>query len=115
MKRLEYSQIARRKLKALRIRLTSEYGSAVSSKIIKQITSAARGLETFEEKGISISSIYGIKCDYRYLYIAHNYLFYRIENDKVIVAEIFDEREDFMYKLFGITTTSQDSIDYWDE
>ena len=115
MKRIEYSQIARRKLKALRIRLTSEYGSAVSSKIIKQITSAARGLETFEEKGISISSIYGIECDYRYLYVAHNYLFYRIENDKVIVAEIFDEREDFMYKLFGITTTSQDSIDYWDE
>lgn len=115
MKRLEYSQIARRKIKALRIRLTSEYGSAVSSKIIKQITSAARGLETFEEKGISISSIYGIECDYRYLYVAHNYLFYRIEDDKVIVMEIFDEREDFMYKLFGITTTSQDSIDYWDE
>ncbi|MGN1155964.1 MAG: type II toxin-antitoxin system RelE/ParE family toxin [Agathobacter sp.] len=115
MKRLEYSQIARRKLKALRIRLTSEYGAAVSRKIIKQITSVARGLETFEEKGISISSIYGIECNYRYLYVAHNYPFYRIENDKVIVAEIFDEREDFMYKLFGIATTSQDSIDYWDE
>ena len=115
MKRLEYSQIARRKLKALRIRLTSEYGAAVSGKIIKQITSAARGLETFEEKGISISSIYGIDCDYRYLYVSRNYLFYRIEDDKVIVTEIFDEREDFMYKLFGITTTSPDSIDYWDE
>ena len=115
MKRLEYSQIARRKLKALRIRLTSEYGSAVSSKIIKQITSAARGLETFEEKGISISSIYGIKCDYRYLYVAHNYLFYRIENDKVIVAEIFDEREDFMWKLFGVDTTSQETYLFWKE
>ena len=97
------------------MRLTSEYGSAVSSKIIKQITTAARGLETFEEKGISISSIYGIECDYRYLYVAHNYLFYRIENDKVIVVEIFDEREDFMYKLLGISTTSQESIDYWGE
>lgn len=115
MKHLEYSQVARRKIKALRMRLTSEYGSAVSSKIIKQITTAARSLETFEAKGISISSIYGIECDYRYLYVAHNYLFYRIEDDKVIVAEIFDEREDFMYKLFGITTTSQESTDYWDE
>ena len=115
MKHLEYSQVARRKIKALRMRLTSEYGSAGSSKIIKQITTAARGLETFEEKGIAISSVYGIECDYHYIYVAHNYLFYRIEDDKVIVAEIFDEREDFMYKLFGITTTSQDSIDYWDE
>ncbi len=59
--------------------------------------------------------MYGIDCDYRYLYIAHNYLFYRIEENTVIVTEIFDEREDFMYKLFGITTTSQDSLDYWGE
>ena len=115
MKKLEYSQIARRKLKELRIHLTNEYGPAVSGKIIKQITTAARGLESFEKKGISIASMYGIDCDYRYLYIAHNYLFYRIEENTVIVTEIFDEREDFMYKLFGITTTSQDSLDYWGE
>ena len=50
--------------------------------------------------------MYGIKCDYRYIYAGHNYLFYRIENDKIIIAEMFDEREDFMYKLFGITTTT---------
>lgn len=54
MKHLEYSQVARRKIKALRMRLTSEYGSAVSSKIIKQITTTARGLETFEEKGFYV-------------------------------------------------------------
>lgn len=115
MKKLEYSQIARKKIKALRIHLTTEYGSAISSRIIKQITTAARGLETFHEKGISITSAYGIECDYRYLYVAHNYLFYRIENDKIIIVEIFDEREDFMYKLFGICSISPDSIDYWGE
>ena len=47
--------------------------------------------------------------------IGHNYLFYRIEKDKIIIVEIFDEREDFMYKLFGISSISQESIDYWDE
>lgn len=26
--------------------------------------------------------------------------FYRIEKDKVIIVEMFDEREDFMYKLY---------------
>ena len=84
-------------------------------KSIKQITDAARGLEDFEEKGISVSSMYGIECDYRYIYAGRNYLFYRIEEDKIIIAEMFDDREDFMYKLFGITTTTQESIDYWDE
>lgn len=42
-------------------------------------------------------------------------MFYRIEADKIIIAEMFDDREDFMYKLFGISIISQESIDYWDE
>lgn len=115
MKKLEYSHIARRKVKALRARLTIEYGVTVSNRIVKQIVDAIRGLEIFEEKGMAISYMYEIECDYRYFYVAHNYVFYRIEDDKVIVIEIFDEREDFMYRLFGITTTTQDSDDYWDE
>ena len=115
MKKVEYSQIVRRKLKALRVRITKEFGSEVSRKSIKQITDAARGLESFEEKGISVEAMYGIECDYRYIYAGRNYLFYRIEKDKIIIAEMFDDREDFMYKLFGITTTAQESIDYWDE
>ena len=53
--------------------------------------------------------------DYRYIYAGRNYLFHRIESDKIIIAEMFDEREDFMYKLFGITTTTQEALDYWDE
>lgn len=115
MKKVEYSQIVRRKLKNLKVRLTREFGTEVSRKSISQITDAARGLEDFEEKGISVSAMYGIECDYRYIYAGRNYLFYRIEKDKIIIAEMFDEREDFMYKLFGITTTTQESVDFWDE
>lgn len=115
MKKVEYSQIVRRKLKALRVRLTSEFGSEVSRKSLKQITDAVRSLESFAEKGGSVSAMYDIDCDYRYLYVGHNYLFYRIETDKIIIAEMFDDREDFMYKLFGISTTSQESLDYWNE
>lgn len=38
MKKVEYSQIVRRKLKNLRARLTSEFGAEVSRKSVKQIT-----------------------------------------------------------------------------
>jgi len=55
LKKVEYSQIVRRKLKSLRECLTSEFGTEVSRKSIKQITDAARGLEDFEERGISVS------------------------------------------------------------
>ena len=115
MKKLEYSQVVRRKLKALRVRLTDEFGSEAAEKALKRITDAARGLEDFAEKGVAVSSMYDIDCDYRYLYVCHNYLFYRIENDRIIIVEIFDEREDFMYELFGISSISQESIDYWEE
>ena len=40
-------------------------------------------------------------------------IFYRIESEKIIIVEMFDERKDFMYKLFGISTRTQESIDYW--
>ena len=115
MKRVEYSQIVRRKLKMLKVRLTAEFGTKVATKALKDITNAVRGLETFEEKGVSVSSMYDVGCDYRYLFVGHNYLFYRVETDKIIIVEMFDDREDFMYKLFGITTTSQETLDYWDE
>ena len=71
------------------------------------------GYNFIEKKGIAVSAMYNIECDYRYLYVSHNYVFYRIESEKIIVVEMFDEGEDFMYKLFGISTRTQESIDYW--
>lgn len=115
MKKIEYSQIVRRKLRELKIHLAREFGTEISRKAIKSITNTARDLEIFPQRGISVTDMYDIECDYRYIYVNHNYLFYRIENDKIIIVEMFDNREDFMFKLFGITTINQESIDYWNE
>ena len=71
------------------------------------------GYNCIEKKEIAVSAMYNIECDYRYLYVSHNYVFYRIESEKIIIVEMFDERKDFMYKLFGISTRTQESIDYW--
>ena len=115
MKKVEYSLIVRQKLKDLRKDLTERYGEVVSKRSVKRITDAARGLGVFETKGVSVSAMYDIDCDYRVLYAGHNYLFYRIESDKIIIVEMFDEREDFMWKLFGIDTTPKETYDYWDD
>jgi hypothetical protein len=40
---------------------------------------------------------------------------YRIEDDKVVIVQMFNEKEDFMMKLFGISGRTQESIDYWGE
>ena len=52
MKKVEYSQAARRKLKALKLRLTAELGSETAAKALKRITDSARGLADFEEKAL---------------------------------------------------------------
>jgi hypothetical protein len=37
-------------------------------------------------------------------------------NDEVIyITDIYSERENFMWKMFGISLWSQESIDFWDE
>ena len=87
MAKLEYSQIVRRKLKKLRSELTQR-----------------------------ISSQYDVESDYSYIFVAHNYFFYRLTaNETILILEMFHEKEDFMRKLFGIVTTSQETIDYWKE
>lgn len=52
-------------MKALKRRLTSEFGAEVSKKSLKRITDAARGLGDFAEKGVLVSSMYDVECDYR--------------------------------------------------
>ena len=106
-------RIVRKKLNQLKADLVQNFGVEVSRKSVKKITDAVRGLEKFEKKGIAVSAMYDIDCDYRYLYVNHNYVFYRIEPEKIMIVEMFDEREDFMYQLFGISTRTKESMDYW--
>lgn len=116
MVRLEYSQIVRKKLKWLRNELMQDYGETITKKIMGKITERLRVLETFPQSGTRLSSQYDIECDYSYVFVERNYFFYRIkDDDTIIILEMFHEKEDFMRKLFGIVTTSQDTMDYWGE
>ena len=111
--KVEFSQIVRRKMKTLKKTLSDRFGTDTADKALRSIMQAAKGLSEYPEKGESVSALFGVDTDFRVLYVKHNYLFYYVENRKIIVAEMFDEREDFMYKLFGISSESEDSIAYW--
>ncbi|WP_300657046.1 type II toxin-antitoxin system RelE/ParE family toxin [uncultured Acetatifactor sp.] len=116
MVRLEYSQIVRKKLKNLKNELREDYGEERAKKIMGKITKGIRWLEAFPQSGIRVSALYDIECDYSYIFVEHNYFFYRIKDkNTILILEMFHEKEDFMRKLFGIDTTSQETIDYWGE
>ena len=115
LRKLEYSQIVRRKLKELKAELADKYGNEFASKSIKEMTTALRRLEQFADSGVRIAEMYDIDTDYYYVFVRHNYFIYRIEPQKIIVAQMFNERDDFMMKLFGMSRRTQESIDYWGE
>ena len=52
---------------------------------------------------------------YYVIYSHKNYFLYYIEDEQVNVMVMYDEREDFARTMFGIISTAQEMLDYWDE
>ena len=70
---------------------------------LKSITKSVRSLEAFPYMGRELILSGGVSTGYRYLFSKHNYVFYRIEQDKVRVVRVLHERQDYLRVLFGIT------------
>ena len=115
MKKLLYSPDAIEKSHKIKQDISARYGSEKADAVIREMTKEFRTLQQFENKGPSVENLIGIPCDYRMLYVQHNYAFYRIEENAVRITDVFHEREDFMRKLFGVKTTTQETEDYWGE
>jgi plasmid stabilization system protein ParE len=113
--KLKYSPDARDKLRELNKQITSTNGKTVATKIVSKIMGDIRGLQNNPKKGPSVESMIGIRTPYRFLHVEHNYAFYRIENDTVYVTDIYNEREDFMWRMFSVNLRTQESIDFWGE
>ena len=115
MKTIKYTPDAADKLRTMQMAISKDYGIGVAKKIIKSITEAIRELCNYEEKGPEVSKMFDVVSDYRYLFVCKNYIFYRIEDNHIRVINIYHEKEDFMWQLFGVNTTSQETTDYWHE
>ena len=76
-------------------------------KNIKEITERLHLLPDNECLGVSVREMFGVDTDYRYVFVAHQYVFYRVDEECVYVVNMYHEREDFMQKLFRIGNSSQ--------
>ena len=50
--------------------------------------------------------LYDIDTDYCYIFVGHDYVFYRRDSENIYVVNMYNEREDYMMSLFGIKTGS---------
>ena len=115
MNKLEYAPLVKKKLMELKKWLIDKYDERVAKEVITGIVSDAEILIENEHCGINISQSYNLDTKYWYLFSHQHYLIYRIETNKVVIVQMFHEREDFMMKLFGVSGRTQESIDYWGE
>ena len=115
MKKIKYTPDAADKLRELKKTISQEYGANSAKTLVKKITDAIRELCDYEEKGPEVSKMFGIDTDYRYIFVSKNYVFYRIEDKYIRIINLYYEKEDFMWQLFGVDTTLPETIDYWDE
>lgn len=112
-RKIVYSDIALSKRKAIKREIKEKYGQERANRFSERVSKTLAKLKQFPELGVSMRGKYHLDCDYYMLYVEHDYFIYRITDDKIMILEILNEREDFMYRLFGIETTSQESLDYW--
>lgn len=115
MKKLVFSPAYRDKIHTIRLHITSEYGQDVCKKVMKKIKSDLSILKSYEEAGVSVKDRFGLDTEYRYLYTCHCYIFYLVDSDAVRIIQIYHEREDFMWKLFGVRTSSEESEKFWED
>lgn len=113
-----YSPIVLEKLTALKTRLTELCGE---KRGVKRFLAVINGFENrllFSNTGIPIKTMYDVEPEFEKYYIIYshkNYFLYYVDSDTVKVMEMYDEREDFARTLFGIITTTKETLEYWDE
>lgn len=95
--------------------LDTRFDKNVRLAVFKKINDRIQSIKENEEIGISVREMFGVDTDYQVIYAAKNYIFFRIDHEDIFIVNIYNEREDFMWKLFGIRTTSQETEDYWKE
>jgi len=111
--KLKYSPDARDKLRCIKAQITLAHGKTVAVHIVSKMMGEIKGLKDNPQKGPSVEALLGIPTQYRFLHVSQNYVFYRIEDDTIFVTDIYNEREDFLRRIFGVNLRTSESIDYW--
>lgn len=104
------------KLGELREILIQTQGEKKGNRTFESIISTIDNLQNYEI-GTSIRERFYIDCpDNWYILYSHKniFIFSRTE-DTVTVLKMYNEKEDFIYDLFGVEMRSQESKDYWGE
>ena len=108
MMELKYTPKAKEDLQNVKHSVLEHCGSEeIAVKVLREITKTVRNLAVFPYMGTGLVKITGVLTDYRSLFCRHNYIFYRIEGNCILIIRILNEKQDYMRNLFGIKETEE--------
>lgn len=108
MTMIEYSHQAVEDLKQIQSRIKVNWGDESAAKILQNLFVQINRLEQFPLSGVNLGEMIDVSTNYRYIYVEKNYIFYHIDSEKVRIVRILNERQDFLYQLFGHDVKSVD-------
>ena len=115
MKQIDITPRAHEDLADLKTYLLMEFGETCAQRVLGAIYDDVEKLAEFPEMGVNILAKHGIISDYLCLVTHKNCVFYRVEGEFIRVIRVLDERRDYLRVLFGISTSTEESEEYWDE
>lgn len=101
LKKIFYSGDFRHKISELKKYLFVQFGDSFADGTIRAIIEGIRKLQDNELLGASVQAMFGVETEYRYIFVAHQYVFYRVTETEIRIVNMYHEREEFMEKLFG--------------
>ena len=109
-----YENEVKLKLKSLKDEMIGIQGDNKGLKTFKKIVNTVDNLELFSNTGVPIKEKFDLNCpdNWYLLIVGQNYFIYSI-TDTINILKLYNEKEDFIYDLFGISMRSQESMDYW--
>ena len=89
-------------LKGIKTYITDELQNPIAAKnTIDKIVSTYENLSLFPESGIPVQKYISFPTDYKFV-LANNYsIFYRIEQNSVLIVRILYSKRNFIQILFG--------------
>ena len=109
MLKVEYIPKALEDLQYLQVYLSANRGENTANRIVKKITSEIRRLELYPFSGANLGKTINITTDYRYICSEKNYVFYRLEFDKILIIRVINERQNYLKQLFGVSADREET------
>ena len=97
--------------------LICEQGDKKGIKSFSDIIASIDNLGIFDAIGSNIRERFNIDCPENWflLYSHTNYYIFSKTDTLITVLKMYNNKQDFIYDLFGIEMRSQESKDYWGE